>query len=1058
MRATRIHRLLAISIAAVCVFPATAQTLDTGILGTVSDPAGATIAGATVTIGSPATGFSRVVKTAADGKYEVRYLVPGEYTVEVQAVGFRTERRPRVVIQINQQARLDFTMQIGEVQQTIEIAGSTPLLQTENATLGEVVATERIVNLPLNGRSFVQLSALTPGVRVAEPSQFTSSTDGSRIIANGARDSWMQVNIDGITMVNNRSNYVTVYPIIDALQEFKVQSGNYTAEYGGNAGANTNLQLRSGTNQFHGSLWDFLRNNKLDARGFFRPAPFPKDILRRNQFGTVISGPVRKDKTFFMLGYEGVRSVSESAATNIVLTPAQRAGDFSASTAPVIDPLNGVQFPGNIIPQNRLNPVSVNLVNRYIPLPNTSGTVNYSGVTQGHLGTDQGLVRVDQYFNASNQMFVHYLRSRRDFPNFELNPNFHFNGTFPNSSLSTQYVHTFTPALLNEVRFGFNLANVSVLSPRANTNFTIDSLGIHGLNVGGPTGRPLRADEQGFPVINISGYMGMGDDQAASNLDNSRTYQAVDNLSWIHGAHSLKFGIDVRRLMDDATTNNWPFGQMSFTGDISGNPAADYILGFPRTTLTPEGVPVSKIRQWRYGAYVQDDWKATPNLTLNLGLRYDFFGQPHEINGVTRTLRFDLDPAGPVLWPPPGQVADIYINEYKYFSPRFGFAWRLPHNMVVRGGYGIFYSAAQFDNMNILQLNPPTAGSLTVTNPVSNPVATIENPVPAVLYPVNPIFNVVSIPQDRHRHNAYMQNFNLQVSRQLTANDVLEVGWVGSKGTHVDTSLQNFNQPDPGPGPIQPRRPYPQYARIRLIAPDTNTIYHSLQARYEHRFSRGLSLSAAYTWSHLIDDAAETINRGGCVCQDPRHRGSAERAGSILDQRHRMVIGYVWELPFAKSLQGAPSAILGGWSLGGLLTFASGFPFNVTQSGDSENNDGLWERPDLVSGQSVHVANQSPNLWFNTGAFQRAVLHYGNSPRNPVVGPGVHTWDLSASKSFKMPYHEGHQLMFRSEFFNAFNSPQFSNPGSSLGTGTFGRITSTALANRQIQFALKYMF
>ena len=1037
--------------------PLAAQTLDTGIVGTVSDPAGASVAAANVTINNKATGVTRAVKTAADGKYDVRYLVPGEYTVEVQAPGFRTGRRTGVVVQINQQARIDFQLQIGEVQETVEITAAAPLLQTENATLGEVVAAERIVNLPLNGRSFVQLAVLTPGVRVYEPSLYTASTDGSRIVANGARDSWMQLNIDGITLVNNRSNYVTLFPVLDALQEFKVQSGNYSAEYGGNAGANTNLQLRSGTNRFHGSLWEFLRNDKLDARGYFRPEPFPKDILRRNQFGGVFSGPIRKDKTFFLASYEGQRAVSESAATDIVLTQQQRAGNFAGS-APVIDPLSGTQFPGNIIPQNRLNPVSVDLINKYMPLPNTSGDVNYSGVTQGRLTTDQGLVRIDQYFSQKDQVFFHYIRSRRDFPNYELNPNFYFNGTFPNSSLSAQHVHTFSPALLNEVRFGFNLANVAVLSPRYNTDFTIASLGINGLNVGGPSGRPLRPDEQGFPVIGIDGYMSMGDDQAASNLDNSRTYQVVDNLSWIRGAHSLKFGADIRRLLDDATTNNWPFGQMFFTGDITGNSAADYMLGYPRTTLTPEGVPVSKIRQWRYALYVQDDWKATPDLTLNLGLRYDLFGQPHEINGVTRTLRFDLDPNGPVLWPEPGKVEDIYKNEYKYFGPRFGFAWRLPHDMVVRGGYGIFYSAAQFDNMNILQLNPPAGGSLTVTNPADNPIATIQNPVPAALYPTNPIFNVVSIPPDRQRRNAYMQNFNFQVSRQLSQNDVLEAGWVGSKGTHVDTSLNNYNQPDPGPGPIQARRPYPQYARIRMIAPDTNTIYHSLQARYEHRLSRGLSLSTAYTWSHLIDDAAQTINMGGCGCQNPRNRGKAERASSVLDQRHRLVVGYVWELPFTQRLKGAPGAILGGWQTGGIVTFASGFPFMIRQSGDSFNNDGNWQRPDLVPGQSVTIDQKTPGVWFNTAAFQRAVLHYGNTPRNPLAGPGTNTWDLSLSKAFKMPWREGHQLLFRSEFFNAFNTPQFANPGATLGTGSFGRITSTALDNRQIQFALKYIF
>jgi hypothetical protein len=378
--------------------------------------------------------------------------------------------------------------------------------------------------------------------------------------------------------------------------------------------------------------------------------------------------------------------------------------------------------------------------------------------------------------------------------------------------------------------------------------------------------------------------------------------------------------------------------------------------------------------------------------------------------------------------------------------------------MVARGGYGIFYSAAQYDNTNILQLNPPGAGSLTVTNPAVNPVATIDSPVPAALYPNNPIFNVVSIPADRLRHNAYLQSWNAQLSRELTANDVLEAGWVGSKGTHVDTSLNNFNNPDPGPGTIQDRRPYPQYARIRMIAADVNTIYQSLQARYEHRFSRGLSLTASYTWSHLIDNAAQTINAGACVCQNARNRGAAERGSSVLDQRQRMVIGYVWEIPFGKSLTGAPGGVLGGWSLGGILTFSSGLPFNVTQSGDSENNDGLWERPNLVPGQSVNIVNQTPNLWFNTAAFQRAVLQYGNSPRNPLVGPGTNTWDLSASKSFKIPRLEGHQVMFRSEFFNTFNSPQFSNPGSTLGTGTFGRITGTAIANRQIQMALKYQF
>src|ERR1043166_436629 len=316
-----------------------AQTLDTGILGIVTDPRGAVVANASVTITQTATGVKRTTATAADGKYEVRYLAPGEYSVEVQAAGFRSARATNIVIQINQQARLDFSLQVGDVQQTLEVSATAPLLQTENATLGEVVGHERVVNLPLNGRTFTQLAQLTPGVRISEANLFTTSTGGSRIIANGARDAWEQVNLDGITMVNNRSNYINLYPSIEAVQEFKVQSGNYSAEYGGNAGPNVNVQLRSGTNQFHGTLFEFLRNDHLDARGYFRPEPFPKDVLRRNQFGAVVSGPIRRDRTFFMFHYEAARASRESASTNIVFTPAQRQGDFSAFSGVIRAPI-----------------------------------------------------------------------------------------------------------------------------------------------------------------------------------------------------------------------------------------------------------------------------------------------------------------------------------------------------------------------------------------------------------------------------------------------------------------------------------------------------------------------------------------------------------------------------------------------------------------------------------------------------------------------------------------------------------------------------------------------
>ena len=1033
------------------------QTVDTAILGTVTDSGGGMIPNAAVTVSQPSTGLTRVVNTGSEGSYEIRYLVPGDYVVEVKADGFRGERKTGISIQIGQQARIDFALQVGTVQQTLEVEASAPLLQTESATLGGVVGAERIQNLPLNGRRFDDLAILTPGVQVYDPDVHSSSTDGSEIYANGARPIWGQVNVDGITMVNNRHNYVNLFPSMDAIQEFKVQTGNYSAEYGGNSGTNVNIQIKSGANQFHGDLFDYLRNDGLDARNYFLPSPLPVNILKQNQFGATLGGPVYRDRTFFFLSYEGIRSISEFPSTAVVLTPAQRTGDFSASSTAVLDPLSGKPFPNNMIPAGRLNPVSQNIVNQYMPLPNTSGTVNYAGASLGDLTVHQGIARVDHYFGTRDQLFAHYIGAYRNFPNRDLNPNFSFTGTYPIHNFQAQYIHTFTPALLNELRGGFDLENVAQLGKRTNTSFTIESLGINGLKVGGPNGRPLRKDEEGFPLLGISGYLGMGDDLAASNLDNSRTYQFVDNLTWVKGKHTLKFGGDVRKLFDDATTNNWPFGSLSFTGDISGDPAADYMLGYPRTTLTPEGVPITKAREWRYAMYAQDDWKVTPKLTLNAGLRYDHFNVPTDINAVTRSLRFPAS-GPPVFYPAPGQVfSPLWEITNLDFSPRAGFAYNVANNTVVRGGYGIFYFGGQFDNINILQLNPPTAGSLTIINPSINPVATIQNPIPAALYPQNPIYNAVTLPQDGKHPDTYVQNWNLLVSRQFGSNNVIEVAYVGSKGTHVDTSLKNWNQPLPGPGDIQSRRPYTEFARIRMQDFGANTIYHSLQARLERRLARGISVTATYTYSHLIDDAGQTTNDGGCLCQDPRNR-AAERASSIFDQRHRAVIAYVWDIPYAKSLKGPAGALIAGWSFEGILTFASGNPFDVLESFDSQNNDGLWERPNLAPGQKLTVAHPDPSLWFQTVAFVPSVYVYGNSPRNPLVGPGSSTLDLSLAKQFHVPFREKDALQFRAEAFNALNHPQFANPDSSLGDGAFGQVTGTKTPNREIQLALKYIF
>jgi carboxypeptidase family protein/TonB-dependent receptor-like protein len=1058
-----------------------AQSADTAILGTVTDPAGAVIVGATVTATQPETGIARDAKSNGEGLYEIRYLRPGQYLLEVKAPGFRTERRTGIVLQINQQARFEVRLQVGEVVETVEISSAAPLLQTESAVVGDVIAQQRIVNLPLNNRNFLQLSIMTPGVRIKEE----SNGERTRVVANGNRDIWMQVNINGIKAVNNRAPFVNFYPSVDAIQEFKVQSSNYSAEYGGQSGANINVQLRSGTNELHGSVFEFLRNDKTDARGYFAPPSQSKPVLRRNQFGGVIAGPIQKSKLFAMVGYEAVRERRQSASTAIVMPLAMRNGDFSSTTTPIIDPLNLQPFAGNMIPRARLNPVSVNLINNYMPAPNQAGSQNLAGGTQDDLIIDQLLSRADYYLTTKDQVTFHYVYSRRDFPAVSINPHFYQKDrTFPNQSLGIQHVHTFSASLVNEFRFGFHKGNIRRIGPRTGTGFKIEDLGINGMLVGGPDGRPLRDDEQGFPTINIEGYLGLGEIAASSNIDNSRTYQWVNNLSVIKGRHALKFGGDIRHHLDEATTNNWPFGQITFNRDISGFGAAAYMLGFPRETLTPEGVPLSDVSNWRYGLYAQDDWKATSRLTINIGVRWDYFTLPQEKNIVTRFLSFGLP--GPLRLVPddPATFMQPYLPEYNYWGPRFGLAYRISDKTVFRTGYGIFRTAAQFDNMNILQLNPPAGGSLTVRselvdaagNPVV-PIATIQNPVPRELYPNRPIFNVVTVPVDRKRRNAYVQNYNATVAHQITNNDLLEAGWVASKSTNVDTSIRNFNQPEPGPGPVQDRRPYPDFATIRMMVSDGNGLYHSLQTRYEHRFTNGLNLTAAYTWSHMIDDIAETINRGGCGCQSARLRGAYERGDSVEDVRHRMIVGGVWEIPWGKQWKHVLGAVLGGWQGGWLLTFESGQPFSVSQSGDTQNKGGQEASRPHTLGINANLpgGQRDPSRWFDATAFVRSTYQgapasngvfipgsggYGTAGRNVLKGPGANVWDLSVSKNFRMPWKEGHVLVFRTEFFNAFNTPQFNNPGNTLGTGAFGVISSTRglNPNRQMQLALKYLF
>ena len=766
-----------------------------------------------------------------------------------------------------------------------------------------------------------------------------------------------------------------------------------------------------------------------------------------------MGGPIFKDKTFFLVSYEGLRSIQQTVTTTSVFTAAMRKGDFSAFTAPIHNPITKAVYAGNQVPidQNVLS-----IINQYQPLPNIPGTSNgtvnnFSGVQTGDESVDQYLMRVDHKFSDQNQLAVHYIYAKRDFPITGVAPAFSYSGIYLINNGGLQYVHSFSQNLINEFRAGTDIEHVKQLPIGFyNTSFTAAQLGINGFTL---NGLPLPPSQEGFPTLSVTGYLSFGNGTAASNLDNSRTYQVNDNLTWVRGRHTLLFGGDIRNVEDNATTNNTPFGSMSFTGTQTGNAGADFLIGVPSSVITPEGVPLTVARQWRYGFYGQDNWKVNANLTINAGMRYDLWMPPHNNLNTSRTL--DFSTPTPTLVPLPDPLWHV---THKDFSPRVGFAYSLPSNTVLRAAYGITFYGGKFDNINILQLNPPIDSSFTISNPAGGP-ATFENPTPASIKPASA--NVATLPGDDKRPDLYLQTYNLTLSKQFW-NNVLDVSYVGVKGTHQDTSIPYFNSGPPQiGGTAQANRPFPTFGRIRYVDFHGASDYNGLQAKFQHKFSQGLNFTASYTYSHLLDNQGGDTNGSRSETQIPN---SKEWASGLTDQRHYLTLAMVWQPRVSLSNRMART-IVNGWMLTSIYTYQTGLPLFVTQSSDTENNDNLYQRPDFTTGNNVATipipaGQRTLSRWFNTAAFTQAVGHYGNVPRNPntLRSPPQNPLTLGVSRSFAMPYNESHSLMIRFEAFNALNEPQFAAPGSTYGSSSFGVVSATSQDNRDLQLAAKYVF
>ena len=1066
------------------------QTAQVG--GSVQDSSQSVVAGAVVTAAHVETGVKRSTVSNESGYYTIPLLPPGSYRVTVETAGFRTITRSGIRLEIGQVARLDFALEVGEVTQTVEVQASTLLLQTADTSQGQVIANKQILDLPLNGRNYTQLILLSNGATQPEP-----GTRGqlSGFSSNGQRSYQNNFLLDGIDNNTNllaiqSNDFEVIQPNLDALQEFKVQTNAYSAEYGRGAGAVVNVAIKSGTNQPHGTLFEFLRNDNIEANNFFNNrSAILRPEFRQNQFGGTFGGPLRRDRAFFFGDYQGTRIRRASTQSSLLPTPAERQGDFSQTRVggrlqEIFDPMtynaasNTRQpFAGNRIPAGRLEPAARTLIDLY-PAPNVAGAgSNYLSNFPIENDTDQFDARSDLQFGTGDRLFARASYQDQRLLNPAPLPAPAVGGIFnqgPRNHTGHSgvlgHTHIFGPRLLSELRLGFTrtVANWATTNREPlNPKFGI---------------RGAPPDLPGLAEFTITGYATLGDPGFLPNLTRANNYEISESLRWNRGRHDVSFGGNLRHVQSTLFTTPQTRGSFAFAGNFTrqtsplggGNGAADFLLGIP-TTATISGTSQAFYLRNPFAFYAQDSWHRSSRLTLNAGLRYERAPWYHERYGSIANL---FPPVGgssvPRLLTPgaPGALGDRLVGvDNVNFAPRVGLAWQARARTVIRAGYGVFFGAEeQIGGGPMLQNNPPfnVASAFTTNNITPNillgsgfpPGATRGNLQTPNLNTAAEIFP-----------SPYAQQWNLTLEQQVKENLLFSLAYVGTSGVHLYQTFQ-INAPPPGPGNINDRRPIrtveaPTFGPIRVgaisrIEPRGLSNYHSLQAKAERRFSGGLFFLASWIYSKAIDYSGQPLGDGLSGGINNHSDLAAERGRAPFDVRHRMVFSYGYELPFGKGkplLSQLPSALdllAGGWQIQGITTWRGGFPFTVAATGNASNTQS-GDRPDLVSSPRLGSSERSIERWFDTAAFRRqAQFAFGNAGRNLLSGPGLANFDVSAFKNFL--FRERSTLQFRAEVFNLSNTANFGNPGAALGTAAFGLIRSTVAPPRQYQFAVKLLF
>ena len=1040
-----------------------AQSSTANILGTVADPSGVPMPNVTVTATQTQTGEARTTRTDDSGYYLLPSLPVGLWRVDVRADGFKAFRRDGIQLDVNRNARVDVSLALGDVTQSVEITGDAPQVDTRQVQLGSLVDSRRIRELPLSGRNVYSLAALIPGVS-SVGAQTVSTRDGNTLRVNGSRSRHSTFLMDGGSNNSHWRNGGNAAPNPEAVQEVKIVTSNYNAEYGRSSGAVVSVVTRSGTNEWHGSAYEYLRNDKLNARSFFVPTVPP---LRQNQYGAALGAPIIKNKLLQFGGWESLR-IRSNQFINSARTPtaAERQGQF---TGTVRDPLTQQPFANGIVPVSRMDPVSLKILD-IVPLPNTA-----DGRLESLRGTPsdqhQLTTKTDYLISDSHRLagtFFHMWNSR--FKPFNGSTQIPGYGEYRESYGQYNAVITETwvvsATTLNEARFNYVR---NKYDDRPQTQLAWSSFGSQ---------IPVAANfHQPFPPdIRLNGRWRMGaENDNQGQRDDS--FIATNTLSLMKGAHSLRIGGYFSYDRYDALLSLAGAGIMTVGGEATGNVLADFMLGRATSLRQTNGTHRS-FRKWDVQTFLQDDWRVHKRLTLNLGIRYELYPRFYSLLDDLQTFRPGVQstvipgaPLGMAFEGDPGINASMAKLDKNNFAPRVGLAWDVTGSgrTAVRAGYGVFYTTPFADSATYLQQQPfqtdiTVFGISTFVNPYAQfPGGT---PFPATVDPNNPFFTKpISLSwMSEAMATPYIQQYSLALQHQLPWNTSITAAYVGNTSRKL-VNTRDANQAIYRAGAtsanVNDRRPMlpGTYGQISQFESASNAHYDSLQLTVDRRFSRNFSILMNYTLGKSIDEVSDdNFNPTEVSLVDSLNR-RLERAVSSADIRHTMAFSYVWDLPALKSSHVAIRTVLGGWQTNGILMLRSGTPVNVTTGNDVNLDGKTVDRPDLV-GNPVREQNRSRAErianYFNTAAFAAPLTgSVGTAGRNLFYGPGSINWDTTLMKNFTV--HENHKITFRAEFFNAANRVNLGNPTGTRNNANFGRILSTD-GGRVVQLALRYGF